>query len=115
MTKNKSNDEKKEVDLNLNLSFSEKVKVVVRKIPQGQVLTYKEVAILVGNPKAARAVAMVMSKNYDPTVPCHRVIRTDGGLGGYNRGGVKRKREILEGEGWSGQVSKRKEIKDKKE
>lgn len=106
MSKNKSNnmtaEENKEniKKENLNLSFSEKIKAVVRKIPRGEVLTYKEVATLAGNPKAARAVAMVMSKNYDPTVPCHRVIRTDGGLGGYNRGGIERKREILEEEGY---------------
>ncbi len=62
-------------------------------------MTYKEVAAKAGNPKAARAVANVMAANYDPLIPCHRVIRTDGGLGGYNRGGVKKKRAILQGEG----------------
>lgn len=81
------------------MSFSESVKAVVRKIPEGSVLTYKEVAEKAGNPRAARAVARVMAANYDPTVPCHRVVRTDGGLGGYNRGGVEKKREMLETEG----------------
>lgn len=80
--------------------FSEKVRAVVRKIPIGSVLTYKEVAVKAGNPKAARAVANVMAANYDPTVPCHRVIRSDGGLGGYNRGGIDAKRLILENEGY---------------
>jgi O-6-methylguanine DNA methyltransferase len=79
--------------------FSEKIRAVVRKIPKGSILTYKQVAEKAGNPKAARAVANVMAANYDPTVPCHRVIRTDGGLGGYNRGGETVKRAILEGEG----------------
>jgi len=83
----------------LKNNFSDKVKAVVRKIPKGKTMTYKEVAAKAGNPKAARAVANVMAANYDPLIPCHRVIRTDGGLGGYNRGGVKKKRAILQGEG----------------
>lgn len=81
-------------------TFTEKVKDVVRVIPKGSVLTYKQVATKAGNAKAARAVANTMAANYDPTVPCHRVIRTDGGLGGYNRGGVDAKRAILESEGY---------------
>ncbi len=80
--------------------FSEKIRAVVRKIPKGSVMTYKEVAERAGNLKAARAVANVMAANYDPTVPCHRVIRSDGGLGGYNRGGIDAKRLILENEGY---------------
>lgn len=80
-------------------TFTETVKAVVAAIPKGEVRTYKEVAIAAGNPKAARAVATIMAKNYDPAVPCHRVIRTDGGLGGYNRGGVTAKRKILKIEG----------------
>lgn len=80
-------------------TFTENVKEVVRKIPKGSVMTYKEVAIAAGNPRAARAVARTMAANYDLEIPCHRVIRTDGGLGGYNRGGVEKKREILEKEG----------------
>jgi O-6-methylguanine DNA methyltransferase len=83
----------------MKLTFTQKVKRVVAKIPKGSVRTYKEVASLAGNPKAARAVARIMSKNYDVIVPCHRVIRSDGGLGGYNRGGIKAKREILLREG----------------
>lgn len=80
-------------------TFAETVKEVVRKIPEGKVLTYKEVAHAVGKPFAYRAVANIMANNYDPTVPCHRVIRSDGGLGGYNRGGIERKRELLQSEG----------------
>lgn len=80
-------------------SFSDKVRDVVRAIPKGTVMTYKEVAIAAGNPRAARAVARVMAANYDLNVPCHRVVRTDGALGGYNRGGITKKREILQAEG----------------
>ncbi|MFM2339392.1 MAG: hypothetical protein RLZZ360_28 [Candidatus Parcubacteria bacterium] len=79
--------------------FSEKVHSVVKAIPKGQVLTYNEVAKRAGNPKAARAVANLMAKNYNPDIPCHRVIRSDGGLGGYNRGGEVEKRKILQKEG----------------
>ncbi len=80
-------------------NFSDKVKAVVRKIPKGKTMTYKEVAAKAGNKKAARAVANIMAANFDLEVPCHRVIRSDGGLGGYNRGGVKKKRAILLNEG----------------
>ena len=80
-------------------TFADKVREVVKKIPKGQVMTYKEVAIKAGNPRAARAVANTMAANYDPAVPCHRVIRSDGSLGGYNRGGVEKKRAILKAEG----------------
>jgi len=62
-------------------------------------MTYKEVAIQAGNPRASRAVANIMAANYDLTVPCHRVIRTDGKLGGYNRGGIVKKEAILKDEG----------------
>jgi len=83
----------------METSFSDKVRDVVRKIPKGSVMTYAEVARRAGNPKAYRAVANTMAANYDTTVPCHRVIRTDGGLGGYNRGGIEAKRKILKSEG----------------
>jgi O-6-methylguanine DNA methyltransferase len=84
---------------NSTITFSDRVHEVVRKIPRGKTLTYKEVAQKSGNSKAARVVAMIMSKNYDTRVPCHRVIRTDGGMGGYNRGGITEKRRILIEEG----------------
>jgi O-6-methylguanine DNA methyltransferase len=80
-------------------TFTEKTKDVVKTIPHGSVMTYKQVAVKAGNPKAARAVANVMAKNFDLEIPCHRVIRSDGGLGGYNRGGEKKKRAILKSEG----------------
>ena len=80
--------------------FQDSVRKVVKGIPSGQVMTYQQVAEKAGNPKAARAVANIMASNYDKEVPCHRVIRSDGGLGGYNRGGIEVKRKILIKEGY---------------
>lgn len=80
-------------------TFTDKVRSVVAAIPKGQVMTYKEVAAAAGNEQASRAVANIMAANYDVAVPCHRVIRTDGGLGGYNRGGIKAKAKLLQAEG----------------
>lgn len=82
-----------------NDSFTERVRTVVRKIPKGKTLSYKAVAAMAKNPHAARAVARIMAGNYDLTIPCHRVIRSDGTLGGYNRGGIRKKRELLLEEG----------------
>src|SRR5215470_15360038 len=59
-------------------TFSDKVRDIVRKIPKGKTMTYKEVASKAGNPKAARAVGAVMRSNYDPSIPCHRVVASDG-------------------------------------
>ncbi len=78
--------------------FQEKVYSVVKKIPKGKVLTYKEVAEKIGNPGAARAVGSALNKNYDINIPCHRVIRNDGKIGKYNRG-VNKKLELLKEEG----------------
>ena len=80
-------------------SFSEKVYEVVQHIPKGKTMTYGEVAAKAGNPKAARAVGMLMSKNYNPRIPCHRVVRRDGKESGYNRGGWPRKFKRLQEEG----------------
>ena len=79
--------------------FTAAVRKVVASIPVGEVMTYGAVAAAAGRPKAYRAVANIMAANYDPAVPCHRVIRGDGSLGGYNRGGVKTKRCLLKKEG----------------
>lgn len=57
------------------------------------------VAERAGYPGAARAVGTVMKRNYDPSVPCHRVVRSDGRIGAYNRGGEEAKRELLRAEG----------------
>jgi O-6-methylguanine DNA methyltransferase len=76
-------------------TFTDKVKAIVRTIPRGSVLSYKAVAVAAGNPKAARVVANTMARNFDQNVPCHRVIRSDGSVGGYNRGGPAVKKQIL--------------------
>lgn len=70
----------------LMASFQEKVHKVVSKIPCGKTMTYKEVAYAVGRSKAYRAVGNVLKKNFNSAIPCHRVVRSDGQPGGYNRG-----------------------------
>jgi methylated-DNA-[protein]-cysteine S-methyltransferase len=80
-------------------TFTDHVKDIVRKIPKGETLTYKEVATLAGSPDGARAVGNIMRGNYAKDVPCHRVIRSDGKIGNYNRGGSKRKIALLKKEG----------------
>jgi len=80
------------------LIFTEKVRNIVRKIPEGKTMTYKQVAERAGKPGAARAVGNIMRQNYDPEIPCHRVIRSDGKMGGYNRGGIEAKKKILQKE-----------------
>jgi methylated-DNA-[protein]-cysteine S-methyltransferase len=72
-------------------SFKDRVEQAVRDIPKGKTLTYKEVALRAGSPNGARAVGMIMSRNSDLSVPCHRVVRSDGKIGGYNgvRGGTQ--------------------------
>lgn len=62
-------------------------------------MTYAEVAKLAGNPRAVRVVGNALNKNYDPNIPCHRVIRSDGKLGGYNRGS-ELKQKLLQKEGY---------------
>lgn len=79
--------------------FAQSVLAVVRRIPKGKVLTYREVAKRVGSPRAFRAVGSVLRGNFDPRIPCHRVVRSDGSPGGYNRGGIPAKRKLLVVEG----------------
>lgn len=79
-------------------SFKDRVLAVVEKIPKGNTMTYKQVAKLAGSPKAYRAVGNILNKNYNPKIPCHRIIRSDGSIGGYNRG-IKEKRKKLKIEG----------------
>ena len=79
--------------------FQKKVYDVVKGIPKGQVLTYKEVAWLVGLPLAYRAVGNALNKNPFKEVPCHRVIKSDGQIGGFARG-TKEKIRILKKEGY---------------
>jgi O-6-methylguanine DNA methyltransferase len=79
-------------------SFRERVLAIVRNIKEGDALTYGEVARLAGNSKAARGVGAIMKTNFDPTIPCHRVV-SKCGIGGYNRG-VANKRALLHAEGF---------------
>ena len=84
--------------------FQQRVVEVVQAIPRGETLTYGEVAVLAGSPGAARAVGTVMSSNPVPIiVPCHRVVGSAGGLGGFSAaGGVRTKQWMLEIEGQAG-------------
>ena len=73
----------------------------IKKIPKGQTKTYKDIAVALKKPKSSRAVANACGKN--PLlieIPCHRVIRSDGKLGGYSgKGGMQQKRKLLKEEG----------------
>ena len=77
--------------------FQLKVWNYLMKIPKGKVLTYKEVAKAIGKPKSYRAVANAVGKNpFPPNIPCHRVVRSDGGIGGYSgKGGIDQKIRLL--------------------
>jgi methylated-DNA-[protein]-cysteine S-methyltransferase len=79
-------------------NFSERVRAIVRQIPKGETLSYGQVAEVAGSKGAARAVGSIMKNNYDKTVPCHRVIKENGSVGEYNRGGEEMKRKLLAAE-----------------
>ena len=83
-----------------SVKFKDRVVAVVKKIPKGKMLSYGQVAMAAGRPKAARAVGTIMAGNQDKTVPCHRVILSSGKIGGYNglRDGLT-KEELLRKEG----------------
>ena len=79
-------------------NFQKKVYKAVLQIPLGQVRSYSWIAKKIGSPGATRAVGTALKKNpFAPFVPCHRVVKNDGSLGGYS-GGVKKKRKLLEQE-----------------
>ncbi len=80
------------------ITFKERVLEVVSKIPKGKTMTYAQVATRAGSPNAARVVGNLMKGNYLPHVPCHRVIRSDGKIGDYNRGGSAVKLALLKKE-----------------
>lgn len=80
-------------------TFADRVRAVVKKIPKGKTMTYKEVATKAGNPKAARGVGAIMRSNYNRDIPCHRVVKSDGTFGSYNRGGTLKKQALLKSEG----------------
>jgi len=87
----------------LKSNFKERVLAIVKKIPKGKVLSYKQVAAAAGVAFAARAVGNIMKANDDDSVPCHRVIRSDGRAGGYN-GRSGDKIELLRREGYKGKL-----------
>ena len=81
------------------MNLSNAVYDITKKIPKGKVATYKSVAAAIGSPRASRAVANALARNFDPKISCHRVVRSDGALGGYNRGGGAQKAKLLRAEG----------------
>lgn len=78
--------------------WQKRVFKIVKKIPPGKVLTYGEVARRLGDKNLARAVGNALNKNCDKAIPCHRVVRGDGRVGGFNRG-EELKIRLLKGEG----------------
>jgi O-6-methylguanine DNA methyltransferase len=83
--------------------FKNRVLKVVAEIPKGKVLSYGQVAMAAGNPRAARVVGNIMKKNSDKLIPCHRVILSSGKIGGYN-GLAGRKEKLLKQEGYKGKI-----------
>ena len=81
--------------------FQKMVWLEITKIPKGKTITYKELAMKIGKPKAYRAVANACAKNpLLEIIPCHRVIREDGKMGGYKgKKGIERKKRLLKSEG----------------
>ena len=78
--------------------FQKKVYEIVKRIPKGKVLTYKKIAKLAGKPRAWRAVGNILNKNPNPKIiPCHRVIKSNGEIGGY-KDGTKKKISLLKSE-----------------
>jgi AraC family transcriptional regulator of adaptative response/methylated-DNA-[protein]-cysteine methyltransferase len=85
-------------------AFQESVWRELRKIPAGETRSYAEIAAAIGHPKAVRAVGSANGDNHVCVlIPCHRVIRSDGSLGGYG-GGIERKIKLLEAEGYSAEA-----------
>ncbi len=85
----------------IGTKFQRKVWNYLKTIKKGSVTTYKQVAIAINRPKSARAVANAVGKNpLAPKIPCHRVVKSDGSLGGYSgKGGIKTKKKLLKKEG----------------
>jgi O-6-methylguanine DNA methyltransferase len=80
------------------ISFREKVFRIVRRIPKGKTMSYKQVAFLAGKPRAWRIAGNILNQNQNSKIPCHRVIKADGRVGGY-RYGIKKKIALLKKEG----------------
>ena len=84
--------------IHVSTPFENAVYAACRKIPRGRLSTYAEIARVIKHPKSARAVGNALNKNpYAPQVPCHRVVRSDGSVGGFATG-EKKKTAILQKE-----------------
>lgn len=82
----------------MKVTFRDRVLKIVSGIPKGDTLIYKQVASMAGSPGASRAVGNIMKGNFNKKIPCHRVVRSDGKVGDYNRGGSEVKLKILKKE-----------------
>ena len=91
----------KKFNFNIGTEFQKLVWKEIANIPDGKVITYQDLALKINRPKSVRAVASACGKNpFLPKVPCHRVVRKDGSLGGYSaKGGINKKKQLLENEG----------------
>ena len=91
----------KKLNFNIGTEFQKLVWKEIAKIPNGKVITYQDLALKINRPKSVRAVASACGKNpFLPEVPCHRVVRKDGSLGGYSaKGGINKKKKLLKTEG----------------
>ena len=91
----------KKLNFNVGTEFQKLVWKEIAKIPNGKVITYQDLALKINRPKSVRAVASACGKNpFLPEVPCHRVVRKDGSLGGYSaKGGINKKKKLLKNEG----------------
>ena len=91
----------KKYNFKIGTKFQKLVWKEISKIPNGKVITYQDLAFKINQPMSVRAVANACGKNpFAPEIPCHRVVRKDGGLGGYSaKGGINKKKEMLENEG----------------
>ena len=88
------------IQLAYTTEFQQQVWNVIRQIPYGEVRTYQWIADQIGRPKSARSIGNAVGANpVSILIPCHRVIRSNGGLGGYG-GGLERKRQLLALEGY---------------
>ncbi len=76
-------------------SFKDLVFAKTKLIPKGKVSTYGGIALAIGKPRAARTVGNALNKNCDTAIPCHRVIKSDGRVGGYNKGSEKKNNLLL--------------------
>ncbi|MHA1232420.1 MAG: MGMT family protein [Candidatus Helarchaeota archaeon] len=86
------------IDLSKFSDFEKKVYEITRRIPEGKVATYGQIARIIGSPRSARAVGNALNKNpYPIIIPCHRVVKANGEVGGFAKG-TEEKIKLLEKE-----------------